>query len=87
MASSKETPADIIPENQESEQPESEESSEAFNCEGLNHCYDTEDNLDCCFVEASGPSVIISSALIATLVAQILSSLSGHYILLIGKKA
>ena len=46
MASSQETPADIIPENQESEQPESEESSEAFNCEGLDHCYDTEDNLD-----------------------------------------
>ena len=46
MASSEETPADIISENQESEQPESEESSEAFNCEGLDHCYDTEDNLD-----------------------------------------
>ena len=46
MASSEETPTDIISENQESEQPESEESSEAFNCEGLDHCYDTEDNLD-----------------------------------------
>ena len=46
MASSQETPADIIPVNQESEQPESEESSEAFNCEGLEHCYDQEDYLD-----------------------------------------
>ena len=44
MASSEETPADIVFENQESEQPESEESSEAFNCEGLEHCYNTEDN-------------------------------------------
>ena len=41
MASSEETQSDNVFENQESE-----ESSEAFNCEGLEHCYDTEDNLD-----------------------------------------
>ena len=51
MASSEETPSDNVFENQETEQPESGESSEAFNCEGLNHCYDTEDNLDRCFVD------------------------------------
>ena len=47
MALSEElSPADIS-ENQPSEQPESDNSSEAYNCEGLNHCHNTDNNLDC----------------------------------------